>query len=142
MQPDFSTIGLFRDAEAASPAAAQSSGAHALRRVFPGLLVDYYLNNPTNITHVISANAINNVLWPHRATIPTIFLSSVNTNRAAGFVPVGTCPFMGAEVYISRCGRSMLQVSKTAFSRRIMQKTIRARPAKSLDIFGEIIVRS
>lgn len=32
-----------------------------------------YLNNPTKIAQVISANAINNVLWPQRATTPTMF---------------------------------------------------------------------
>jgi hypothetical protein len=40
-----------------------------MRRVAPAC----YLNNPTKITHVISANAINNVLWPHRAIIPIMF---------------------------------------------------------------------
>jgi hypothetical protein len=49
------------------------SRAHALRRVasFP------YLNKPTKIAHVMSANPINNVLWPHRATFAIIFLSSI-----------------------------------------------------------------
>jgi hypothetical protein len=34
-----------------------------------------YLSKPKKITPVISANAINSVLWPHRATIPSILQS-------------------------------------------------------------------
>jgi hypothetical protein len=34
-----------------------------------------YLSNAKKITHVISAKPINNVLWPHRATIPSMFQS-------------------------------------------------------------------
>jgi hypothetical protein len=34
-----------------------------------------YLSNAKIITHVISAKPINNVLWPHRATIPSMFQS-------------------------------------------------------------------
>src|SRR5471030_728804 len=45
--------------------------AHALCRV----ALSPYLINPKNSTHVISANAINNVLWPHRATVPSMFQS-------------------------------------------------------------------
>jgi hypothetical protein len=35
----------------------------------------HYFNNVKNSTNVISAKPINNVLWPHRATIPSIFQS-------------------------------------------------------------------
>jgi len=45
--------------------------AHALRRVAR----TRYLSNAKKITHVISAKPINNVLWPHRATIPSMFQS-------------------------------------------------------------------
>jgi hypothetical protein len=45
--------------------------AHALRRVAP----IYYFSNVKNSTNVISAKPINNVLWPHRATIPSMFQS-------------------------------------------------------------------
>ena len=95
MQPDIWKIGPFRrPAQAFAPASMVSSplttgifrrGSLPRRcRVIgraraaprgPNLLVICYLNNPTNITHVITANAINNVLWPHLATIPTMFLS-------------------------------------------------------------------
>jgi hypothetical protein len=34
-----------------------------------------YFSNAKTITHVISAKPINNVLWPHRATIPSMFQS-------------------------------------------------------------------
>jgi hypothetical protein len=46
-------------------------GEHALRRVTR----NRYLSNAKKITHVISAKPINNVLWPHRATIPIMFQS-------------------------------------------------------------------
>jgi hypothetical protein len=46
--------------------------AHALHRVAPFV---YYLSSEKNITYVISANPINNVLWPHRAIIPSMFQS-------------------------------------------------------------------
>jgi hypothetical protein len=35
----------------------------------------YYFSNVKNSTNVISAKPINNVLWPHRATIPSMFQS-------------------------------------------------------------------
>jgi hypothetical protein len=34
-----------------------------------------YLNKAKKMTHVINAKPINNVLWPHRATIPSMFVS-------------------------------------------------------------------
>jgi hypothetical protein len=34
-----------------------------------------YFSNAKNSTNVISAKPINNVLWPHRATIPIMFQS-------------------------------------------------------------------
>jgi hypothetical protein len=34
-----------------------------------------YLSNVKKSTNVISAKPINNVLWPHRATVPIIFQS-------------------------------------------------------------------
>jgi hypothetical protein len=46
--------------------------AHALRRVASAF---FYRNKPKNITQVISANPINSVLWPQRATIPIMFHS-------------------------------------------------------------------
>src|ERR1700722_18554481 len=46
--------------------------AHALHRVAPFV---YYLSSEKNSTYVISANPINNVLWPHRAIIPSMFQS-------------------------------------------------------------------
>jgi hypothetical protein len=45
--------------------------AHALRRAAPIC----YFSNVKNSTNVISAKPINNVLWPHRATIPSMFQS-------------------------------------------------------------------
>jgi hypothetical protein len=35
----------------------------------------FYFSNAKNSTNVISAKPINNVLWPHRATIPIMFQS-------------------------------------------------------------------
>jgi hypothetical protein len=34
-----------------------------------------YLNKLKKIAHVMSANPTSNVLWPHRAMIPIMFLS-------------------------------------------------------------------
>jgi len=68
----------------------------------------------------MSANAINNVLWPHRATIPIMFLSSIYSKSTAGR-PGRPMSFMGTESYISRYKQRMLQVSKTAFSGYLAQ---------------------
>jgi hypothetical protein len=59
------------------------------------------LNNPTKITHVISANPINNVLWPQRATIPSMFQSPEFTaifNRRSS--PAAHVLYGGGTVYI------------------------------------------
>jgi hypothetical protein len=69
--------------------------------------------NAKNSTQVINANAINSVLWPHRATIPTMFHSPEIAYRGPPIIRGGSRPFMGAELYISRHPQSLLQVSKT-----------------------------
>jgi hypothetical protein len=63
------------------------------------------------IAHVMIANPINSVLWPHRATIPIIFHSLNYTSSAAGS-PRRHLSFMGAELYISRHGESGQHVTK------------------------------
>ena len=70
-----------------------------------------YLNAKKS-TQVISANAINSVLWPHRATVPTIF-HSPKIDFPAHRGPRGPGMFMGAELYISRAKQDLLQVTKT-----------------------------
>jgi hypothetical protein len=76
-------------------------GAGAARRG----RITRYLNKPKKITPVISANAINSVLWPHRATIPTMFQSPEFTRfsrrrrsaLAHDLYGVGTVHFQGLE---------------------------------------------
>jgi hypothetical protein len=76
-----------------------------------------YLNNPTKITQVISAKAINNVLWPQRAIIPTMSISWIQANRQRPVVRPTS--FVGAKLYISSQGPGMSQVSKPAIFRSV-----------------------
>jgi hypothetical protein len=59
------------------------------------------LSNAKKITQVISAKLINNVLWPHRATIPIMFQSPVLlriVSRRAS--PAAHVLYGGGTVYI------------------------------------------
>ena len=85
-----------------------------------------YLNNPTKITQVISAKAINNVLWPQRAIIPTMSISSIQANRQSPVVRPTS--FVGAKLYISSRGRGMSQVSKSAIFRNVGLQIGQAEP--------------
>ncbi len=70
----------------------------------------------------MSANAINSVLWPHRATIPTMFHSPKIAYHRPPKTRGGSRPFMGAELYISRYLQRLLRVTKTAISGRFFSR--------------------
>jgi hypothetical protein len=75
-----------------------------------------YLNNAKKITHVMIASPINNVLWPQRATVAIMFLSSNLHLSSTADRPWRPTSFMGAELYNSKWEQGMLQVSKTVFA--------------------------
>ena len=51
------------------------------------------------ITHVISANAINNVLWPQRAIIPIMSISWIYPNHEPSVCPATRVLYGGETVH-------------------------------------------
>jgi len=103
-------------------------GPHALRRVAR----TRYLSNAKKITHVISARPINNVLWPHRATIPSIFQSPEFTrlvNRRSS--PAAHVLYGGGTVHIQVQIKHVAGL-KTVISSHLARKTPRPADAEIL----------
>jgi hypothetical protein len=76
-----------------------------------------YLSNAKKITHVISAKPINNVLWPHRATIPIMFQSPKCTrivNRRSS--PAAHVLYGGGTVHIQGKTKHVVGLKNGRFS--------------------------